>query len=227
MLTKRKIPFQIFIKCALLPVIFASCLPTPTINQTPLPTSVNYQKTFTDDFSNPASGWSRQRDENFIADYENGSYTIYIRNHSQSTLWGNLNRPIEGSVVVDVEVTKLEGGSKNDMGIICRFQDPQNYYYLSITANGAFGISKVINGTESLIGMADMPEIDDVILRENNTNHLRAECTDRLLILSVNNVELERVEDFDLTSGGVGLLVGTYTDPIIHVKFDNFSISQP
>ena len=98
---------------------------------------------------------------------------------------------------------------------------------MSITANGAFGISKVINGVESLIGMADMPEIDDVILRDNATNHLRAECTDRLLILSVNNVELERVEDFDLTSGSVGLLVGTYSDPTIQVKFDNFSISQP
>ena len=124
---KKKNPISFIFVCVFLVAILAGCLPAPTINQSPISTSVNYQKTFEDDFSNPASGWSRQRDENFIADYENGAYVIYILNHTQSALWGILKRPIEGSVVVDVDVTKLDGGTKNDMGIICRFQDPQNF----------------------------------------------------------------------------------------------------
>ncbi len=224
-MTKLK-PFQKFLIFFIFAALISGCQLIPVSTSAPMPTSGTYQPVISDNFDDPNSGWTRQRDTNFIADYEDGSYRIHILDKSQASLWGIFSRPIQGNVVVEVDAVFIDGGTKNDLGIICRFQNPENYYYLSITPKGAFGISKVINGVETLIGMADMPQIDNLI-QERAVNHLRAECTDRILVLTVNNVELERIEDFELTAGSVGLFVGTYSDSTINVKFDNLVISEP
>ena len=225
-MTRQKYTLNLLI-FSILALALSSCQLVPAATLSPMPTSGTYHQVLTDNFSDPNSGWTRQRDANFIADYDNGGYRIHIINKTQSSLWGINNHPINGSVTVEVDATFIDGSSKNDMGIICRFQNPENYYYLSITPKGAFGISKVINGIETLIGMADMPQIDDVILGKGLVNHLRVECTDRILVLNVNNVELERIEDTELKSGSIGLIVGTYSDAAIDVQFDNFSVSEP
>ncbi len=220
--------FHWLIPILLIAGLLGSCQASPNPAQSQLATSqpLTGHPVFSDDFSDTKSGWTQKRDANTIADYDNGEYRIHIIKHTQSALWGILNRSFDGSVAVEVDVRFVGGSQKNDMGVICKYQNPENYYYLSITAGGAFGISKVINGTESLIGMSDMPQIDNVILGDR-ANHLRAECGENNLVLSVNNVELERVEDSDLTKGSVGLIVGTYTDAEIDAAFDNLVISQP
>ena len=224
-MTKYKTILQ-FLIFFIYAALISGCQLFPAATSVPIPTSGTYHPVFNDNFDNPNSGWTRQRDANFIADYEDGAYQIHILNKSQASLWGINSHPVQGNVVVEVDAVFIDGGKKNDLGIICRFHNPENYYFLSITPKGAFGISKVINGVETLIGMEDMPQIDNLI-QEKSVNHLRAECTDRILVLSVNNVELERIEDFELTSGSVGLFVGTYSDSTMNVRFDNLVISEP
>ncbi len=188
---------------------------------------VNWRSAFLDDFSTTNSGWTRHSDANYVNDYDNGGYRIHIVNHLQSALWGILDRQFGNDVAVDTDIRFDGGSAKNDMGVICRFIDSQNYYFLAITSNGSFGISKVVKGVETLIGMDEMPHIDNVILPGQAINHIHAECLGSSLVLVANNTELERVDDSDLPSGGVGLFVGTYSDPEINVWFDNFTVSTP
>ena len=53
-----------------------------------------------------------------------------------STMWGVAGGWFD-NVVIDVDVTKVSGDDENEMGIICRHQDEENFYVLSIGTDGS------------------------------------------------------------------------------------------
>src|SRR5512139_4024944 len=109
---------------------------------------------FFDDFSDPSSGWDRVNDEEGINDYSNGGYRIFV-NKINWYFWSNPGLQFT-DVVIDVDSQKTAGPDENDFGIICRYQDEQNFYFFTIGSDGFYSISKILNGEESLIGMNEM-----------------------------------------------------------------------
>jgi hypothetical protein len=62
-------------------------------------------------------------------------------------------------VRIEVDAVKMAGPDLNDIGVICRYKDPSNFYFFSVSSDGYYGVSKVINGQEQWIGM-EYPQQD-------------------------------------------------------------------
>jgi len=179
---------------------------------------------FQDDFSDPSSGWDQIEVSDGITDYENGYYRMKV-NTEESDIWANPGLNFT-DVVVEVDAVKVAGPDDNDLGIICRYQDISNFYFLIISSDGYYGIGKVFNGEQELIGMDQMYP-DEAIKQGNSTNHIKADCVGSRLVLHANGTKVADVEDSSFSSGDVGLIAGTFAEAGTDIHFDNFVVKNP
>jgi hypothetical protein len=179
---------------------------------------------FQDDFSDPESGWDRVIVSDGVTDYADGVYRIFV-NTSNTDVWANPALDFT-DVSVEVDATKVDGENDNDYGVICRYQDGENFYFFVISSDGYYGIGKISAGLQQLIGVDSMPP-SDAIRQGNATNHLRAVCAGSKLSFYVNGQFLAEYEDTEFTSGDVGLVAGTFDTPGVDIHFDNFVVTEP
>lgn len=178
---------------------------------------------FEDDFSNTSSGWDRFEDELTLTDYHQGQYRISIKTDSYFA-WAT---PYENfdDVIIEVDAVKLSGGEENDIGIICKHQDTENFYALSIGTDGFATIFRRYLGGD-LEPLLDWVE-SSAINQGDALNHLRAECVGNRLSLYVNGELVVEAFDDSITKGDVGLIASTYESPNLDVAFDNFIARKP
>lgn len=180
---------------------------------------------FQDDFSDTGSGWDRYSDSTTVTDYQDGGYRMFV-NESQYDVWANPGRNFT-DVSVEVSATRIGGPDENDFGIICRYQDIGNYYFMIIGSDGFYGIGIVADGNApELIDMESML-FTERINQGNGTNVLQAECVGENLTLTVNGSILADVTDNRFSSGDVGLIAGTFDEPGTDILFDNFTVRKP
>lgn len=192
--------------------------PQPT--SPPLPTNVLFQ----DDFSDPSSGWDRVSVEDGITDYADGVYRIFV-NTINMDVWANPKLNFSDARI-EVDATKVGGSDNNDFGVLCRYVDADNFYFFIISSDGYYGIGKLLDGEQKLIGVDAMPP-SEVIRQGEATNHLRADCIGSKLSLYVNGEFLAQYEDSDLSAGDVGLIAGTIDAPGTDIHFDNLKVLKP
>jgi hypothetical protein len=178
---------------------------------------------FSDDFSSASSGWDRSTIEQGSTDYADGAYHIIV-NAAQNNLWANPGQYFT-DVSVEVDATLVSGTENNDYGVICRYQDVDNFYYAEIASDGYYGISKVSGGTQSVL-TDGYPETT-LVNTGYATNHIRVDCVGSTISLYINGTLAESVTDSDIASGDVGLIAGTYDEPNVDIAFDNFVVNQP
>jgi hypothetical protein len=191
----------------------------PTAAEAPSPDVL-----FEDDFDDPDSGWLRLRDDEGITDYEQGGYRIKV-DKTDWFFWVEAGRTFT-NVQIDIDATKLAGPDQNEFGVICRYVDEQNFYFLSITSDGFYGITKLINDEYEFIGMSEM-QSSSAINQGAASNHLQAVCDGNSLRLSVNGSLVADVRDDLLSSGDVGLIAGTTDTPGADILFDNMLVTSP
>jgi len=114
--------------------------PTPTLVPTPaIPTPVPFTKTLLkDDFTNPSSGWSRVKNQNYTLEYKNGNYHILIQTDGQ-IVWSGSQYT---NVSVEVDVQETAGPSDGMIGISCRANSNKGWYTFEFDQNGDYGIYK-------------------------------------------------------------------------------------
>ncbi|MCJ7511863.1 MAG: hypothetical protein MUO23_02700 [Anaerolineales bacterium] len=186
----------------------------------PQPGSILFQ----DDFSRASSGWDRYRDSSVESDYSADTYQIAVY-EPERIAWSRPGLRFT-DVVIDVDATVTDGPENNALGVICRYQDPQNFYFFLISADGFAGIGQRLDGVQTMFNDAAMLPADSIV-HGQSTNHLRAECSGPRLTLSINGVPARQAAADAFESGDVGLLAGTYDLPGTRVSFDSFSVRQP
>jgi len=179
---------------------------------------------FQDDFSDPSSGWDRAEIEGSIANYLDEQYHILV-NESHMNVWTNPGLDF-GDVAIEVEATKIGGPDDSDYGIICRYHDISNFYYVVIDSSGYYAIAKMVDREPKIIGFDEF-EFSNAIKQGNATNTVRFDCVGSEFKLSINGEEVHAVEDDTFSSGDVGLIVGTYDTAGADVLFDNFVVRKP
>lgn len=179
-----------------------------------------------DDFSNLESGWDRKTYPTGSTDYAAGGYLIAVHQPGKY-LWAN---PRPNTTAADVSIVvralKVDGEDDNDYGILCRYQDENNFYALLITSDGYFGIRKRIEGEMTFLGAQGWTP-SAAIKQGNGENILRVDCIGNTLMLYVNGQLLAEVEDDALLSGGVGLFAGTLNAQSASFYFDDFFVAKP
>jgi hypothetical protein len=97
--------------------------PTPVPPGTPL---------FSDDFSDPESGWSERSDEEVERRYEDGEYVILVKKDNWATwTWGT--EETFADFTLEAEVRQVEGPESARFGLIFRHRDNGNFYYFRIS----------------------------------------------------------------------------------------------
>ena len=56
--------------------------------------------------------------------------------------WSNLSRVVPEDLRIEVDVSKQNGPDDNAFGVLCRYQDPENFYYFLISSDGFGGIGR-------------------------------------------------------------------------------------
>lgn len=211
--------FSFLFSFFLLLFLLSSCgsLPIPAV-ATAKPGDVLYQE----QFENNSTGWARIANDNGIMDYDGGGYRILVR-QPQLNVWSTSEKDFR-DVRVEADVIKLHGPDENRMGLICRYQ-AGNYYFFMISNDGYYVIGKFIGGMTLLLGQSEMQASEAV--HPGTMNHLRADCTGDKLTFYVNFTEVASATDTDFPSGDVGVVAGAFTEPGVDVLFDNFVVLQP
>lgn len=179
---------------------------------------------FKDTFSHNSGGWTTHENAISYAGYDQDGFRLWadVPNYQFWSVPG-LNFK-DAQVVVRTRV--LSGPDDNMFGLLCRYQDKDNYYALVIGADGYYGIFKTLDGEQSLI---DQPHMDfsEQINRGKGENKLQAVCHKDRLSLFVNETMLLQVQDNSLAYGDVGLIVGNFAEPGVDVLFDDFIVVSP
>ena len=197
----------------------SSCasLPIPAVSPAN-PGDVLYQE----QFENNSTGWARISNDNGIMDYDGGGYRILVR-QPRLNVWSTSEKDF-GDVRVEADVIKLNGPDENRMGLICRYQGG-DYYFFVISNDGYYAIGKFIGGLTLLLGHSEMQASDAI--QAGNMNHMRADCIGDRLTFYINFTEVASATDTDFPRGDVGLVAGSFTESGVDVLFDNFVVLQP
>lgn len=193
---------------------------SPSVPQNPVQ-QVEYQ----DDFSDPNSGWPVAADADKAASYSgDGQYLLQALTARQD-VWAHPGQTFSDTRI-EVDATKSSGPEDNSFGIVCRFVDNDNFYFLIVSSDGYQAIGKYQAGELSYLS-ADQMQPASGINSGNALNHIRADCVGSTLTLYVNGQQISSVTDTSFTSGDVGLIVGTFDTPNVGILFDNFVVYKP
>ena len=182
-------------------------------------------KLYWDDFSTPAadSSWPEITDANGVLGYANNAYrmAVFTPNYQTWAVSGHAYQDVQ----VEADVVRNAGPFINLMGLVCRYQDANNFYFFVISSDGYFAIGKFQAGTVSLIGQ-EMMAFNPAILQDAS-NHLRFDCTGSTLTGYVNGTPVGMTEDAAFPEGDAGLTAGALDEGGVDVSFDNFVVIKP
>lgn len=180
---------------------------------------------FKDDFSDPSSGWETWNEPSgSMVAYQNGGLRIYIA-EKQYDFWSRPGKRVS-DVRLEVDAIKLGGPDDNDFGVICRYQDRDNFYAFLASSDGYAGILKVKDGKYMIISGPQMT-YSEAIRKGAAQNHLRADCNGENLILYANGQIILEVQDQEFKTGEIGLIAGTGETAGTDLYFDNFWAYKP
>ena len=178
-----------------------------------------------DDFSDLKGNWDTWEErDNTTVTYYHGGLIMVINAPNRDVLTTHIGSYRD--VAIEATAQKLTGPDDNAFGLVCRYQDMNNYYALIISSDGYYGIVKVIQGAYHLISGNNL-NYDERIRQGNAENLIQAECQGNEIALTVNGDELVRVQDSDLETGRTGLITGTYEEAGAAILFDHFVVKTP
>lgn len=203
--------------CAGCSSLLSSLNPTPTLLA---PGSLLFQ----DDFSQVTGGWGLWNRQGAVISQEAGGLRLLIHD-TQSDFWSVAGKEFK-DVQIEASAARLGGPMDNDFGLICRYQDAENFYMLLISSDGYYGIVKMKGDKHSLIG-ADQLQYSQLIRSDRAVYGLRADCVGENLRLYLDGKLLMEAQDSDFAQGDVGVMAGAYSTPGVDIVFDNFIVKQP
>jgi S1-C subfamily serine protease len=176
---------------------------------------------YSEDFSDSSSGWTHDAEIDGFVGYRNGEYQIQV-DVERFLFWGLGAKTFSDLVlVVDARVvTPVEDG---EIGVICRHRNNENFYGMTVTADGWFSIWKLEDDEFSMLHdwdySRDIPQYAPL--------KISAACIGNKLTLAVNDVVLSQVTDYSFTSGDIGLFAGTWEETGLTVAYDNLMVMSP
>jgi Big-like domain-containing protein len=174
--------------------------------------------TFSDNFNRPDStvlgnGWQEVQGDLLVAYSELRSTTAKGNKVGVIGLTG-------ATQTVGADFASADNNTSPRLGVVLRYQDPQNYYliYRRVGGSSVLRISRIVNGAETILASASIPNPV-----RNTFFHLTGRATGTTLALELDGVSKLSVSDSRWSSGRVGISLGS-SGRASH-RADNFSAS--
>ncbi len=179
---------------------------------------------WSDDFSDPGSGWQTESDASAEVAYHEGTLRVLIQAPNRLA-WAWAEREMS-NFHLTVEASQVAGPDDNEYGVLVHMQDPQHFYQFSISGDGYYLIGKYDGDTwEPLSG--DDWAMSEAIHQGNATNKLEIQCQGSQMTFWVNGVQLATVQDDKYSRGDIGLYAGSFFEPGVEIRFDNLLVEIP
>lgn len=181
-----------------------------------------------DDFSGEQNcGWREYNQGGAVVEIAEGTLSISTSQTGQ-IWWTNAGRDF-GDVIVTVQARQTSGPNNNAYGVLCRYQDENNFYIFLISGDGYYAIGKYQTGEQQVTYLTPNQEyvFSDLINQGVATNLLRVSCIGNELSLSVNGLPLVTMTDDSFIGGDVGLGVSTLEPGTAVVQFDDLLVLAP
>lgn len=175
-------------------------------------------------------GWYQYNDDALTgaSRVANGKLEITTREPGQFW-WSNPNLEAIDNVTISATARKINGPDNNAFGLICRYQDPNNFYLFVISADGYYAIGKVQSGINQITYLTGEGEYQftETIQQGVQENTLRATCEGDQLTLTVNGILLDNVQDGTFSSGDIGVGLTAFEEGTAVVEFDDLRVVTP
>ncbi len=179
---------------------------------------------FSDDFSDPHSGWVTYNGSDGQVRYQDGYFYIKDYTSPVATMYGESQRYF-ADFVLEVETWLIGGTDDNWHSLACRWQSEGNYYDFGISADGFYEIIKfVASETIPLVYPTSSPYINQGV---GAVNLIHIECIGNSLSLYVNGHFLDAVTDSAFSGGDICLAANALTGSYTEVAYDNLVITEP
>ena len=183
---------------------------------------------FADDFSGEFDcGWALYDRGGGTATIDNAAMQLTVGQPGQ-LWWTNPSRSFD-DVVITTEARQVDGPNDNAYGVICRYQDEENFYAFMVSGDGYFAIGKYQSGNETVTYLTPDAQFQpsDAINVGVASNELRVSCIGNQLSMEVNGIPLLSVTDPTFVNGDVGLAAATLQQGTTIVEFDNVRVTTP
>ncbi len=172
-------------------------------------------------------GWLMKSGRGVEEVIEDGAFRI---ESSQPGLIGWTLADLElDDVVITTQSRQVDGPDDNAYGVICRYQNEDNYYVFLISGDGFYAIGKFQSGISEVQYLTGGGQYapTDAINQGQSVNTIEASCIGNELSLSINGLFVDSVKDPTFVIGDVGLGAGTFQPGTVVVEFDDFRAAAP
>lgn len=183
---------------------------------------------FADDFSGEQTcGWALYNRGGAITEIDAGVLRISTSQPGQ-VRWTNPGRSFDDAIIT-VQARQVSGPDNNAYGVICRYQNEENFYIFLIGGDGYYAIGKYTSDSPTVTYLTANGEYQysDAINQGLATNQIRASCIGNELSLAANGIPLVTVTDPTFVIGDVGLGVSTLEPGTAVVEFSDFRVVAP
>lgn len=180
------------------------------------------QVLFQDDFQSSGTGWREISDSYGSMGYLSGEYIIRVSNEKDFQ-WSEIEMNLT-DVVISVDARVLTSVGDGDYGVMCRYQDPENFYAMEISEDGYFAIWKYQGG--EYFPLVDW-RASGQVPRHSGPRTITVACVGEKLALAIDGEVIAEVRDGAFSEGGFALMVGTWENGGFAVAFDNMIITAP
>ncbi len=183
---------------------------------------------FQDDFGGERDcGWARYNQGGAVAEIVEGVLRIST-SQAGKIWWSNPGQNFDDAIIT-VQARQVSGPNNNAYGIICRYQNEQNFYIFLISGDGYYTIGKYQSGSDQITYLTENAQYQpsEFINQGVATNQIRASCIGNELSLAVNGLPLFTTTDPTFVTGDVGLGVSTLEVGTAVVEFDNLTVISP
>jgi hypothetical protein len=178
------------------------------------------QPIFSDDFSDPESGWATYSDAQATAQYDDGAFRISVQEEDYIA-WSRQPQEFD-DFALEVSTVWLGGNPVNACGLLFRFQDSANFYQFDVDGEGYFMAGKYVD--DEWIFLLDWQESEALNRGPNASNDLAVACQKNELSFYANGEFLATVVDDSFGQGTIGLFAETFGEGGVEVRFDDLYV---
>jgi hypothetical protein len=179
---------------------------------------------FTDDFSDPSSGFGVEQDEDGRVAYVDGTLQIEIL--TPGIEWFSPHKSVaERDLVIEVEARLLEGPPGSELGIVCRWKDEANYVAAALRGDGMVSLWGVSGGAVDRWRDWTAAPLSAGIGADWRI--LRLTCAGSEVRFTVDGIIVAAATDPSPASGSLALMAGLLAPGELAAGFDNLEVSRP
>lgn len=200
------------VRASALALVLAAC---STSNEPPLT-----QLPYSEDFSNPNSGWTTSADLSGDTQYATGQMRILVKTENIS-IWSVSGKSFR-DVIYEVDAQPVGGPQDNGYGVLFRYKDRKNFYHFEVSSDGYWRAGIMKEG--KMDNWADWQQ-HPAIKTNNEVNRIKIQMKGEQLTYFVNDKEIYTRTDKELLRGDLGVFALTSPDrPNVEIAFDNVTV---